>query len=376
MLRTITAAVAASLLVTSTAGLALAQSAPGTKRDLAFDADMKTVDLDDPGLRLDYKMPTSDGSSIGFFIGRGDKPTDASFVPTNSSSIPEAEVVSYRLARFLGVSRNYYPVDYYNLGPKATAKLREMVTKIRETESDRIANRNLVLKQLKANPDTILGIYRRKPRTKLYTVRSLGTEGQFNMNTGLSAAIRAQGPMPTDKLMPLEGIKGGRPDYPPQPTERQVELARQLSTIFVIDQLLGQWDRFWENLEATGDKNGRLKLVARDNGGATLDDWDDYETYNRWVSRYDRELIDRLTALNAFLKGQAPEFSGFASSEKWKAAVGFMNASSYEAFAKKLSLLIEKRIPALIAKYGDKTFLPPKSAEIDRLDAADTGEDD
>lgn len=367
---------AAVLLIVASASAAHAQSLPGSKRDLDFDARMKTVDLDDPALRLDYKMPTSDGSSIGFFIGRGDKPSDASFVPTNASSVPEAEVVSYRLARFLGISRNYYPVDYYHLGPKATAKLREMVSKIREAESDRIANRNLVLKQLKANPDTILGIYREKPKTKLYAARSLGREGQFDMNTGLSATLRAGGPLPGDKQMPLEGVKGGRPGFPATPTERQVELARQLSSIFVVDQLLGQWDRFWENLEASGDKNGRLKLVARDNGGATLDDWDDYETYNRWVSRYDRVLIERLTALNAFLKGEAAECAGFTSKEAWKKAVGFINETSFDAFARKLSLLIDKRIPALVAKYGDKTYFPAKSADVERLDAADTGEDD
>lgn len=358
------------------AGFCLAQGVPGLKRDLDFDAAMRSVDLDDPGLTLHYKLPTSDGSSVGFFIGRGDNPPNASFVPTNSSSIPEAEVVSYRLARFLGVSRNYYPVDYYKLGPKAMARFTDMVTKTRESEDDRIANRNMVLKEIKANPASILGIYRVKPRTKMYTVRSLGTQGQFNLNTGLAAALRASGPMPTDKMMPLEGIKGGRPGYPVQPMERQVELARQLSTIFVIDQLLGQWDRFWENLEASGDKNGRLKLVARDNGGATLDDWEDYETYKKWVSRYDRELIDKLGALNAFLKGEAREFAGFTSVEAWKTAAGFIVPSSYEAFAKKLDLFVEKRVPGLVKQFGDNVFFPPRSAEVAALDAADTCEED
>lgn len=368
---------AMSFVAAALAGTAaMAEGVPGLKRDLAFDAYMKTVDLDDPALRLDYKMPTSDGSSIGFFIGRGDGPTDTSFVPTNASSIPEAEVVSYRLARFLGVSRNYYPVDYYWLGPKATAKLTEMIKKVRETEDDRIANRKLVLKQLKDNPNTILGIYRQKPRTKLYAARSLGTQGNFDMNTGISAALRAGGPMPTTNPMPLAGVKGGRAGYPAEPREQQVELARQLSNIFVIDQLLGQWDRFWENLEAQGDKNGRLKLVARDNGGATLDDWDDYETYNRWVSRYDRDLVARLRELNRFLKGEAKDFAGYSSPEAWKKAVGFLNASSYDTFKAKLSRLIDERIPALEKKYGDKAYFPAKTPDIAALDAADQGEDD
>lgn len=358
------------------ATVAAAQSVPGTKRDLDFDAMMKTVDLDDPSLRLEYKKPTSDGSSIGLFIGTGDKPTDRSFVPTNNSSIPEAEVVSYRLARFLGVSRIYNPVDYYRLGPKAQAKFRDMVVNTPETQDDRIANRNLVLKDLKANPTGLLGIFRVKTKTKLYTVMALGSEGQFNQNTSIAAVLRASGPMPTDKMMPLEGVKGGQPGFPATPTERQVELARQLSTIFVIDQLLGQWDRFWNNLEAGGDRNGRLKLVARDNGGATLDDWDGFETYSSWVSRFDRPLIETLTTLNAFLKGEAKTFAGYTSPEAWKSAVGFIVPSSYEVFTKKLAQVIDKRIPALAKQFGDKIYFPAKSAEVEKLDAADTGVDD
>jgi hypothetical protein len=143
-----------------------------------------------------------------------------------------------------------------------------------------------------------------------------------------------------------------------------------------MDMLLGQWDRFWNNLEAAGDRNGRLKLVARDNGGATLDDWEGHATYNTWVSRFDRDLIARLTALNGFLKGETKEFAGYASVDAWKKAVGFRVPASYDVFAKKLSTLIDKRVPALVKTYGDKTFFPAKSAEVVRLDAADTGEDD
>jgi hypothetical protein len=376
MLRSIRLATISYILAAVSSTVALSQTLPGTKRDLDFDALMKTVDLDDPSIRLEYKRPTSDGSSIGVFIGKGEQPTDASFVPANTSSIPEAEVVSYRLARFLGVSRTYYPVDYYKLGPKAYAKFRDMVLNTREIEDDRIANRNLVMKELKASPDTLLGIYRIKPKTKMYTVHGLGSEGQFNLFAPLAKAIRASGPMPGDRNLTLDGIKGGKPDYPSLPAEREVELARQLSTIFVIDQLIGQWDRFWENLEASGDKTGRLKLIARDNGGATLDDWDDYEAYNRWVSRYDRELIGRLTALNAFLKGETKDFAGFTSPGAWKDAAGFIVPSSFDTFHAKLARLIEKRIPALEDSDGDEVYFPPKAPETAKLDDADTGEDD
>jgi hypothetical protein len=176
--------------------------------------------------------------------------------------------------------------------------------------------------------------------------------------------------------MPLEGIKGGQPRFPKVPTERRIELARQLSTIFVLDSLFGQWDRFWNNLEASGDKHGRLKLIARDNGGATLNNWDSRANYDQWVSRFDRALIEKLTALNAFLKGETKSFAGYTSVEAWKTAVGFIEPSSYEVFTMKLSRLIDKRVPGLVKRFGDQTFFPAKSAEVVSFEAADTGEDD
>jgi hypothetical protein len=359
----------------STVG-ALAQGVPGTKRDLDFDAHMKTVDLDDPKHRLEYKLASAGGSSIGMFIGIGDAPTDRSFVPTNPSSIPEAEVVAYRLSRFLGISRLTYPVDYYRLGPKANAFFKDMVTKTPEnTDKDRQFNRNMVLTELKRSP-SVLGIYRLKPKIKMSTVSVLGTEGEFKMSTGLARELQASGPMPDERKISLDGVKGGKPGYPEVPTESRVELARQLSTIFVLDQLFGQWDRFWNNLEASGDKNGRLKLIARDNGGATLENWDTRDDYNRWYSRFDRDLIDRLTALNAFLKGTSTEFAGYKDIEAWKKAVGFISPTSYEVFQMKLSRLIDTRLPALVKRYGDQTFFPAKTPEVLALDAADTGEDE
>ena len=74
MFKLVRLTLATSWLWGAAADISVAQPIPGTKRDLAFDAMMTTLDLDDPSLRLDYKKPTSDGSSIGVYIGRGDKP--------------------------------------------------------------------------------------------------------------------------------------------------------------------------------------------------------------------------------------------------------------------------------------------------------------
>ena len=82
------------------------------------------------------------------------------------------------------------------------------------------------------------------------------------------------------------------------------------------------------------------------------------------------------TAINAFVKGEAPQFAGYTSVESWKNAVGFMDPSSYEVFTMKLSRLIDNRLPALVKRFGDKTFFPAKSPQVEAFEAADTGEDD
>lgn len=215
----------ASLIALTASPPASAQGIPGSKRDLEFDAHVKTVDLDDPKYRLEYKKPTPDGSAVGMFIGIGDKPTDRSFVPTNPSSIPEAEVVAYRLSRFLGISRLFYPVDYYQLGPKATGKFAAMVQSTPANDEDSVRNRALVLAELKANPNTILGIYRLRPKTKMYAASALGSQGKFDATTGLAQEIKATGRMPDDRKIPLAGVKGGQAGFPETPTEQRVELA-------------------------------------------------------------------------------------------------------------------------------------------------------
>ena len=161
--------------------------------------------------------------------------------------------------------------------------------------------------------------------------------------------------MPNEKPVTLPGIKGALPGYP-KPAAQERELARELSTIMLVDQLMGQWDRFWKNLEATGDKDGQLHLFARDNGGATVNDWEWHANYDRWLSRYDREVVAKLRHLHVFLNGGEKTFAGFDDPETWQKAVGFRADGSFATFKQKLALLIDKRIPGLEKQYGQKVY--------------------
>jgi hypothetical protein len=329
---------------------------PGTAQDIAFDAHMLSVNLEAPNLVFISKGAKQRGSSVGFHVAEPGRRKDGTFVPTNTSSIPEAEVVAYRLARFLGVSRFYNPVTYYQLGPIASARFKALLLKHGEIYENRQQNRARTLGELKAHPDTIFGIYRQRTDGKAFVATSLGLEGQPNYSHPLLQHIRADRPMPPLALMSLPGVKPARPHYP-KPAELEGELARQLSIILTIDQLMGQWDRFWRNLEATGDENGKLRLVARDNGGATLDDgWEWHATYQKMLSRYDRGVMQQLAALKAFLHGKTATLGEFKSVDAWKASVGFRKASSFNTFKRKLELLVDKTLPAREKQHGDKVY--------------------
>ena len=265
-------------------------------------------------------------------------------------------MVSYRLARFLGVSEIYNPVTYYDLGPKATARFKALLLKHPEFYDNRRENKSRTLSEIKAHPDAEPGIYRQRPVGKSYVAYGLGSEGQPDTSHPLFADIRADRAQPPTSPLALAGIKGARAGFP-SPTAPRRDLARQLSIILTIDQLMGQWDRFWKNLEATGDADGRLRLVARDNGGADVDDgWEWHATYQRLLTRYDRAVMDQLVRLNAFLQGRTKELGAFTSIESWKTTIGFRKASSFNTFKRKLTLLTDQTLPPLEKKFGTNVY--------------------
>ncbi len=366
-MRILTALFAACLAMTSAA---LAQDVPGSQEDLQFDSFAKTLNLENPGLEFTYKSGKHQGSSVGFHIAEPGHRKSGTFAPQNTSNNLESEVVSYRLARFLGISDIYNPVTYYQLGPQASARFKAILKKQYESDPDRRVNYLSTTAQLNSHPAWLKGIYRLRPRGQKFFAASLATEsGHLNQSHPLASFIRANGPQPSTKPMFLSGVRGARSEFP-RPSEKEVELARQLSNILLVDQLLGQWDRFFRNLEAFGHADGRLQLMARDNGGATVDDWEWHSLYDRWLSRYDRKVIQRLEDLASFLRGNDKTFASFDSPEKWKVAVGFLQVGSFNTFKRKLDLLVQKKLPELERQYGTRTYFPLQLSEVPDLESA------
>ena len=347
----------------------ICQQLPGTPADLKFDTFTKTLELDDPALVFTYKSGKHEGSSVGFHVSYPGQSRKWTYAPDNTSNNPEAEVVSYRLARVLGFSSLYNPVTLYRLGPQATARFKKMLRGHGERSDDkaRLENRSKTLANLESKTPAP-GTFRIRiaPHKRAFLSSLTAGRDYFNRGSRMGSFIQAGGALPSDTPITFSEVKRLAFKGPPL-VEIESEIARQLSDIFLIDQLTGQWDRFANNLEATIGADGHLRLIARDNGGATvndmaLGDWtSSFNPYNSWLSRYDRAAIERLEDLNEFLQGRAGSFDDFTSVEAWKTAMGFQKQNSFTTFKRKVALLVEKKIPELERQHGLRAYftLPP-----------------
>lgn len=162
--------------------------------------------------------------------------------------------------------------------------------------------------------------------------------------------LNAEGPQPTIAPIALPGIAG-------KASARA--LARQLSTIFVIDALESQRDRFTgENIQVIQLPNSgtppRVQFVAYDNGDAFEDPdarW--VKAYFRRVTRFDRRVAEKLGELHAFLTGERPEFAGFRSEAALIVALGVSGqAELWATFRRNLGLVVGH----IAAVKGDKYF--------------------
>ncbi len=118
--------------------------------------------------------------------------------------------------------------------------------------------------------------------------------------------LSCTGPHPTSDVVSIT-ISGGK-GVPTKGTGREVDFMRELSNIFIVDILTGQWDRFsGGNLEAiflapvdrpNSDQN--IHLVAFDNGGT----WSSgsAKKYFSFTTRFDKIVADKVLKLNSDLK--------------------------------------------------------------------------
>ncbi len=259
-----------------------------TSRDREFAELMAKLNLNAEGIKLAYK---DGGTSVGLKIDRGDEKF-GKWLPRNSAGNPEAQVVSYQLGRFLGMSELVMPSAYYKLDGTALSMFKKLLQGAPERNRWRRENRDTNLADIAQNPSGIMGVFTPALEPKSQEVIGLANPSANTINSAdpIARFIRADGPVPSaSRRMSLRGIKGG--------SESELELAREFSQIMALDILTGQWDR-WSggNVEATTD-GSRVYFTARDNGGASMNGPGAFAKYSRIVTRFDRAQIERLEKL-------------------------------------------------------------------------------
>jgi len=326
---------------------------PGTKSDKEFDIFVSKLDLEKTG-DYEFYFKTS-GTSIGFKIAKPEKRKKGMFVPENSATHLEGEVMAYRLSRLLGVSDIYNPVAYYTLGPKAITRFSKMLRN--ESNKWRRQNTEKIRKAIANSPKSMPGIYKYRHKRESQAVDSLTSSNRFNTGHPFASFLKGNGTMPGEKTMSFRGIKPDKKEYP-LPSEEEKVLAAQLSNIFVIDALCGQWDRFsGGNIEVYAHKDGRLQFVGRDNGGANLlwgRSW--YNRYKGWVTRFDQSLIDQLRELNRFLKDPSAPYQGVSKKSELKSLLGFQSDRGFAEFEYRVEDFVDVHVPRCEKKYGKACY--------------------
>ncbi len=260
------------------------------------------LDLGCPECSLSYK---DSGTSVGMKLKIAGKKA-GKWVPRCSATNPEAQVVSYHMARFLGMSEFVVPSAYLRAKGSALSQFKTMLNSARERNKWRLKNRNESLAAISASKaDGLLGVY--TPQMKGGSLEAKGIANPpantINRTHAIARFIRADGPMPSPgRLISLDGVVKPKERAP---TESELELSRQFSKIMVLDMLLGQWDR-WSggNVEA-GIDGARVYFVARDNGGASVSGTSHMAKYKGIVTRFDRDQIERVRQLSELLASPA-----------------------------------------------------------------------
>ena len=271
----------------------VAELIPTAEQDIQFMEFVKALDPNSPACSLSYK---DSGTSVGMKLKlNGEKA--GKWVPRNSATDPEAQVVSYHLARFLGMGNLVVPSAYFVVNGSALQKFKAMLQAASERNKWRLKNRNDTLAAIAKSPGGLSGVFTAHMESGSYEARGVANPAAntINFTHPIAKFIRASGAKPSPgRRMSLDGVR--KPNQP-APQAIELELAMQFSRIMVLDMLMGQWDR-WSggNVEA-GIDGDRVFFVARDNGGASLRGTSHMNKYRGIVTRFDRAQIERVQLL-------------------------------------------------------------------------------
>lgn len=300
--------------------LALVQSAladlPESANHRELSEFMRKLDLGSPDVELE---PNRSGTSAYVKVKVEGKVIGA-VVPEASATSIAGEVASYQLARVLGVEENSSPAAYYLLDGRGMERVRAIMAKEKYSSSHKEANRKTLLARIAKSPRGFLTVY------KAWGERPY----DCNAIEPIAKLIRSNGPRPSERLVSLAGVPGTAPER---------ELARQLSSLYLIDALMGQWDRFsGGNLQAYSS-DGRVRFAFLDNGGT----WGSVgwvKRYLKQVSRFDARVSGEILEMDRFVAGKSAVYRGFTRETELAKALGLdVPPAKWKDFKRNLRLV-------------------------------------
>lgn len=149
-------------------------------------------------------------------------------------------------------------------------------------------------------------------------------------NTTVKNMLSCHGPQPSkSKSITLNG--GSNTEY---------SLIKQLSTVFLIDAMTQQWDRFSGGNLQTLTENGQVKFISFDNGGT----WGGKSWVNKFlaiVTRFDSEAANQTLKMHDFLS-QGGTFMGLRNEQEFIQAMGIEKFPNVmKSFKEGLSLVAQ-----------------------------------
>jgi hypothetical protein len=319
------------------------------------------------GMDLDsaeYEFKELSGStSINMKIRKVD-PTDpqgyksrGSFVPLNGAANPDTEIAYFNLAAILGYDSIFRPTVRYELGPKASSALKTLIEHTPIHGSDRIENKGNILKEI-ASGNPLKGCVKAK---KLDSARAYDEmvnpnapgNGAPRSSNPIIMSLRVENPQPKSGVT-LELCQGYTGDA--------LQLAREFSVIMSLDAIFRQWDRYsGGNVVIAKDDAGVAHFYATDNGGADVSSLQGRLTRNiELFSRYDRQVIEGLRALDAFLKDPASGFLGYTDTETFVVDLGLYRQYSASAYVDRLKSNLDfflAHVSSIETNHGADAYL-------------------
>ncbi len=282
-----------------------------------------------------------DGAVIGMFRSE------------TSSTCVDGEIATFNIARVLGCGDVFQPTARMELRGKGLATLEQLMQEARFPEFKE-EDRQQVLSEIAQNPQGLRGDFRMATplnAEKYHAVEAptLPPNGGLNEQDRVAVFLKCGAPQPGTAEMKLKGLDCHAP---------AISFARELSDILLVDALAGEWDRFSGGNLHVVVTNGRAHFLAVDNGGTNFAADQGYMAlFKKWVTRFDRRVVTRLFALEAFLAAEEKpaatrkKFLGFSDEQALAAAMSISTPTDWKMFKRRV-----REVAAHVRSVGEGAY--------------------